>query len=405
MPIYEYLAYDSKGTLANGVVDAESEKLARIKLRKTGLLVSKISRSSSKSRFTSDPLQAFKNNIGAKHITAFTRQLATLQRGKLPIIESLDILLEQTSNLKLKEIISAVREKTLEGSSLADALAEHPKYFDPLYINLIKAGEVSGSLSDTLDRLATHHEYKLEQKTKVLTAMVYPSFILGAGSIVLLFLLTYVTPKVEMMFEDMKAGLPVPTIILLKVSDLLNQWWPLLIIMLAGSIFFLIRYRSSEKGRKVTDGLILKTPLFGRLVHSAALGQLARTMSTLLIGGVPLLETLKVASKIMKNVLLREVIEDAIISITEGNNIADPLKKSELFPPMVTQMIAAGERTGQLPDMLEKIADAYDFEVDASVKGLIAALEPITIILIAIAIGFIVIAILLPIFELSQVLK
>lgn len=405
MPVFEYTGYGTNGEKTAGVIDADSPRSARARLRQQGILVTTISEDSGGKEMLRNPGAALFNRITSKDITTFTRQLSTLQTGGLTLVESLDALIEQAGKAPFKRIVTDIRERVLEGSSLADALSNHPAYFDALYVNLVRSGEASGALDKTLGRLAGFNEARLRQRAKVSAAMVYPIIMTFVGSGVLLYLLAYVTPKVQSMFEDMRQALPWPTVILLFVSNFLATWWWAILLAVIGGGFALRRYFHTDRGKRMRDRMVLHTPLFGNLARTAAIARFARALATLLGGGVSLIEALKITGKIAGNSLIEDAIDQAVINITEGHTIADPLKKSGLFPPVVTQMINAGERSGSLTDMLEKIADAYDFEVETAVSALVSLVEPALIIVMGTVVGFIVMAILLPIFELSQVVK
>ncbi len=402
MPVFEFAGYDSKGALKSGVIDADSPKGARIKLRQQGVMVTNISSDSAKREILLNPLKSLFQRVSDKEIATFTRQLATLQAGGLTLVESLDALIEQSEGRRLGKVVTDIREKVLQGASLADSMREHHRLFDPLYVNLVRAGEATGALDETLSRLAVFHENRLKLKSKVTAAMVYPAVMTVVGAGALLYLLTSVTPKVKVMFEDMGQALPMPTVILLAVSDFLINWWALLIVSLAGLILFIDKYRRTQSGKEKIDRLSLKIPLFGNLIRYAAVSRFARALSVLLTGGVALIESLKVTAEVVDNATLSNAIGKAIINITEGETIAGPLKNSGLFPPLVTQMIMAGEKSGSLPTMLEKVADAYEFEVETAVTALTSLVEPILILVMGSVVGFIVLAILLPIFEISQ---
>lgn len=403
MPVYEYHGYDTAGKKATGVVDAETPQSARGKLRIEGVLITRLSENSERSEFIRNPAATLFNRISAKDIATFTRQLATLTEGGLTLIESLDALIEQTVNPRFKKVITDIRATVLQGGAMATALAAHPAHFDPLYVNLVRAGEAAGSLGETLHRLANFHENRIRQIAKVTTAMLYPMLMTLVGSAALLFLFTYVMPQVLVMFEDMRAALPLATLILIFISDFLSAWWEAIIIALVLVLYGFDRYRKTRKGKEVIDRVTLSIPVIGELVRVAAISRFARSMGTLLTGGVALIESLKVTSAIVDHAQLSAAIDQAIINITEGEAITTPLKKSGLFPPMVTQMIAAGERSGSLPAMLEKIADGYEFEVENALAALTALVEPLLILCMGGVVGFIVMAILLPILELSQI--
>lgn len=405
MPVFEYHGYGADGRKVSGVVDADSPRSARARLKQQGFLVTNVAQDTGRRELFKNPLVFLANRITAKEVATFTRQLSTLQTGGLTLIESLDALIEQFTNVRFKKVVTDIREKVLQGTPLNNALAAHPDQFDPLYVNLVKAGEASGSLDKTLARLARFKEERLRQNAKITAAMVYPMVMTVIGSGVLLYLLAYVTPKVESMFTDMRHALPLPTVILLFVSNILADWWWALILGVGAVFHFARKYFLTETGKEKFDAHILRAPVVGELVRSAAIARFSRALSTLLGGGVPLIESLKVTGAIAGNALIQKAIEQAVVNITEGQTISGPLKKSGLFPPLVTQMIDAGERTGSLPDMLEKIGDAYEFEVETALSAMVSLVEPALIVAMGGVVGFIVMAILLPIFELSQMTR
>lgn len=402
MAVFEYQGYDTKGKRASGIIDADSPKTARFKMRQRGVLITQISSETSGKEIIRNPFGTLFNRITTKDIASFTRQLATLQSGGLTLTESLDALRNQTSNVRFQKVVTDIRESIIQGASLADSLANYPALFDGLYVNLVRAGEASGALGKTLDSLAVFFEGRLRQRTKLAGAMIYPAVMTVVGGSALIFLLTYVMPRVLVMFEDMSQALPLPTLILLSLSSFFTNWWPAILIGVLVVGVWLGWYLKTEAGVRAYDKAALWAPVFGNLVRTSAISRFARALSVLLAGGVTLVEALKVTSKVMGNKWLEDAINQAIVSITEGQTIAEPLRRSGLFPPVVTQMIDAGERSGALTQMLEKISDAYDFEVEVAVGTLTALVEPLLILVMGSVVMFIVMAILLPIFELSQ---
>lgn len=402
MAVYEYQGYDTSGKKASGAIDAESPKAARSKLRGQGILATQISSGTGGREMLKSPLGAVMNRIGAKDVTAFTRNLTTLLAGGLPLVESLDSLRDQTTNVRFKRVVTDIRESVAQGSSLADALSKHPGQFDSLYVNLVRAGEASGALDRTLSKLAVFQEERLRQRRRITGAMVYPAIMTIVGCSVLFFLLTHVMPKIQPIFEDMSQALPLPTVILLFVSEFLGNWWPALLIAMALAVFAGSKYIKTEAGRQRLDRALLRMPVLGGFIRSAAIARFASALSVLLSGGVTLIEAMRVTGDIAGNSLIKSAIDQAIVNITEGQAIAEPFRRSGVFPPLVTRMIDAGERSGSLTEMLERIADAYDFEVETGLSTLVSLVEPVMILLMGGAVGFIVMAILLPIFELSQ---
>ncbi|HEB72367.1 MAG TPA: type II secretion system protein GspF [Nitrospirae bacterium] len=405
MPVFEYKGYSQTGKKVAGVVDADNVKSARVKLRRQGIMSTNVDYDTTAREIQRAPLSSLFNRITVKDISDFTRQLATLQGAGLRLVESLDALIDQAVNERFRKVITNVREQVSSGSSLAGAMESHPSCFDPMYVNLVRAGEASGSLGQTLNKLALFGENRLRRKTKVTAAMVYPVIMTIVGSGVLMFLLGYVVPKTRSMFEDMEQALPLPTVILLWISDFMANWWWAILVGLAVIGWLVYRYISTDNGRKRLDRLSLKIPIFGPIVQNAAIARFAGSLGVLLAGGVELIEALRITEKAVGNTAIAEAIDNAITNITEGEAIADPLRKSGLFPPVVTQMISAGERSGSLDQMLEKITESYDFEVESSLSALTSLVEPLLILVMGAVTGFIVMAILLPIFELSQIVQ
>lgn len=402
MSVFEYKGYSPEGKKVGGIVDADNARAARGKLTGQGVLVTSVSEDSGAREIARDPISTLFNRIHAKDIATFTRQLATLQGGGLDIVESLNAIQDQFENVRFKKVITDIRENIVAGSSLADSLSKHGSHFDPLYINLVTTAEASGTLDETLNRLAMFQEKKIRQDAKLMAAMIYPILMTFIGSFVLLYLLVYVTPRVQVMFEDMNQALPIPTIILMSVSSFLQKWWIVLLVLTGLTGFTASRYIKTEKGKALRDKMLLSLPIFGNLIRTAAIARFSRALAVLLAGGVTLVESLNITGKIVGSVPIEKAVQQAIVNITEGQTMAEPLRNSGMFPPVVTQMIDAGERSGNLADMLKKIADAYDFEVETATGALVSLVEPVLILTMGLVVGFIVMAVLLPIFELSQ---
>jgi general secretion pathway protein F len=402
MPIFDYHGFDAKGAKKSGTITADSPSGAGSALKKKGIMITGIKESSARGDIFKNPLKALASRVTPKDIALFNRQLSTLLSGGLSLVESLAAIREQAGTPAFARLVGTLREDIVQGRSLASSLEKHAGSFDALTIGLVKAGEASGTLDATLSRLADFHETKERQKSKVISALIYPVIMGLVGSLVLVYLLTSIVPKVELMFEDMNQALPLATIILLAISRFLTEWWPVLLAALCAFGLWFDRYRQSGRGKKVIDRYMLKIPIVGNLVKASSIARFTRALGVLLTGGVPLIEALKVTSEVTNHATISEAIDKAIVSITEGESIASPLKSSGLFPPLVTQMISAGERSGSLPVMLEKIADAYEFEVDTAAERMTSLVEPLMILFMGSVVGFIVMAILLPIFELSQ---
>ncbi len=405
MPLYAYRGLDAGGRAVGGVVDAESPRGARIKLRKTGVFPTDLNEERRAAGPTVAVLARRAERIPAAELAAITRQFSTLVAAGLPLVEALGALAEQAERPALSRVLSQVRQEVTEGASLAEALGRHPRLFASLYVNMVRAGEASGALHVVLARLADYTENQARLLGKVRSALTYPAIMLLLSATILFFLLSYVVPKVTRIFQETHQQLPLPTRFLLGLSDFVAQWWWLLLLLIAGSAVGISRWAKTPAGRDRVDRLTLKVPYFGRLAQKLAVARFARTLATLLASGIGLLPALDIVKSIVDNTVLTRAIERARDAIREGQSIAPPLRESGLFPPLVVHMVAVGERSGQLEEMLGKAADAYDDEVENAVVALTTILEPIIIVFMGGVVLFIVLAILLPIFELNRIVK
>lgn len=414
MPVYAYKGLNDKGRNVGGIIDADSPKTARFKLRRSGIYPTDLNETRERpgsaaaptatSRFSLD-LSGLFDRITPQDLALMTRQLATLVGAGLPLVECLGALVEQVDGPRQKKILSQVRERVVEGGTLADSMKAHPAIFNDLFVNMVRAGEASGALDLVLIRLAEYTERASALRAKVRSALTYPVFMGVASMAILFFLLAYVVPKVTRIFEETHAQLPTMTVILLAISGFLSSYWWLIIgVLLVAVIAVRVSIRSPS-GRLRFDRLTLRVPYFGKVLKKVALARFARTLSTLLLGGIPLLHALDIVKHVVSNMVLANAIEDGRNSIREGHSVADPLKKSGLFPPLLVHMIAVGEKSGELESMLARAADAYDSEVEASVSALSSIIEPVLVIFMGGVVLFIVMAILLPIFELNQLVK
>jgi general secretion pathway protein F len=415
MPVYAYKGFNEKGRNVGGIVDADSPKTARQKLRKSGIYPTDLTESREQlvpgraaggaSWWTSLDLSGLFERITPQDLALTTRQLATLVGAGLPLVDCLGALRDQVDSSRQKKILSQVRERVVEGGNMADAMKAHPAVFNDLYVNMVRAGEASGALDLVLIRLAEYTERAAALRSKVRSAMTYPLFMGIASMAILFFLLSYVVPKVTRIFEETHAQLPTVTLVLLAISGFLsNYWWLLLGLIILAVVGVRLSTRTAA-GRLRFDRVILRIPYFGKVMKKVALARFARTLSTLLLGGIQLVQSLDIVKHVVSNMVLSNAIEDARNSIREGHSIADPLKKSGLFPPLLVHMIAVGEKSGELEQMLARAADAYDGEVEASVSALSSIMEPVLVIFMGGVVLFIVMAILLPIFELNQLVK
>jgi general secretion pathway protein F len=406
VPVYEYRALNTAGRTIKGIVDADSSRAARLKLRRSGIYPIELHEEAAAQTERRDfDVLRFLRRIKLQEVAIMVRQLSTLLSAGLPLVESLTAVIEQVPNPALKKIATQVRERVNEGVSLADAMAQHPRIFSPLFVNMTRAGERSGALEIVLERLADFTENQVAFRHKVSAAMVYPILMTFVGIGVLGFLLGYVIPTVTQIFNDLKQTLPLPTLILMTVSDGLRRFWWIGVVVVALALLGVDRYRRTEGGRLVLDHIKLKAPIFGPLALKIAIARFSRTLAILLKSGVPVLTSMDIVKNVVNNRVLMQVIEEARDNIREGQDIAPPLRRSQLFPPLATHMIAVGEKSGKLEDMLLRVADAFETDVETTVQGLTALIEPLMILLMGSVIGFIALSILLPIFQINQIVK
>jgi general secretion pathway protein F len=412
MPMYAFKGVGPGGKALNGVRDADSPKALRQVMRRDGVVVTECNLSkqgASKGGAAGkkglskevDLGGIFGGGVGKGDIANFTRQLATLLRSGIPLAESLGAQFEQIENVRLKVPVGEVRTAVNEGSSLADALAKHPKLFDELYVSMVRAGELAGNLDTVLSRLADFLENSQKIKGKVQQAMVYPILMIVVGTVLMAILMIAVIPQITSMFKQSGKTLPLKTRFLIGVSDLMRDYILLIVPAIIGSIFGFAAWAKSPGGRPIWHRFVLQVPIVGKLARKINVARFARTLGTMLQAGVPMLRALDTAKMIVGNVILRKAIEDAKTAVTEGESLAATLKKSGQFPPTVIHMIATGEKSGQLESMLMRIADDNEAEVDRELGRLTSLLEPLMLIVMAAGVGFVVFSILEPIMDLS----
>lgn len=405
MPIvFQWSGKTAKGTIQKGDLTANTREEVIAYLRKQNIIPTIITqKQKAKSALR---LPGFGGGVKDKDIVVFTRQFATMIDAGLPLVQALEILGKQTENKKLAQVIGDVKADVEGGSTYADALKKHPKVFSDLYANMVAAGESGGILDTILNRLAGYIEKSMKLKRQVKSAMIYPSAIVIVAVIVIWIILAKVIPTFAKMFSTLGGVLPLPTRIVITLSNFLAGTGGLVVIaFIIASIIGIIMARRTYKGRKIMDAILLRLPIFGILLRKVAVSKFTRTLGTLIGSGVPILEGLDITAKTAGNIVVQEEVLKVRKDVAEGKTIAEPLSKSKVFPPMVTQMIAVGESTGAIDTMLSKIADFYDDEVDAAVANLTAMLEPIIIVFLGGIIGFIVIAMYMPIFKLIQLIK
>ncbi len=410
MPVYEYKALDIKGKNLRGIVNAESLSAARRKLRENNLFPFNLRETSAeeKSKTTAGRSVGdflFKR-VGLREISIMTSQLSTLLGAGLPLVSSLEALVSQTHNPQLKKTLAQIKEEINEGGSLARSLSRYPGIFSQFYINMVRAGEASGALDIVLERLADFNESQQALRGKIKAAFAYPLLMFLIGSIVLFFLTTFVVPRITDIFSEMNQTLPGITVFLISVSSFMKSFWLLLVLLIIG-VFAALKYAFAKtiKGQYILDRIKLKIPLFGPLIHKIAVARFSRTLGTLLQNGVPMLTALSIAGNVVNNRLIADAVAEASKDVEEGQSISATLSKSTFFPPLVTQMISAGEQSGTLEKMLYKIADNLENEVDSDITILTSMLEPVMILIMGLLVAFIVISILLPIFEMNQLIR
>lgn len=406
MPVFEYKGLTTDGKDAKGFIDAENLQSAKIKLRRSGVFPVEISEEMEKrAEAESSAVRSLLRRVKKQEITIFTRQLATLLAAGLPLMEGLSAAIDHIDDPLLKRTITRVREDVREGRSLADAMRAHPKAFSGLYTNMIQAGETSGALDVVLARLADFQESQVRLRNKIWATMTYPVMMLFIGIGVLAFLFSFVIPQVTKVFEDIGQALPLPTLILISISNFFRFYWWAVAAGIVVIVFAISKYVKTPQGKVMYDRFILKVPMFGKLVKLIAISRFSRTLSTLLASGVPLIAAMDIVKAVVNNSVLSKVLEDAKERVREGESLSEPLKRSGIFPSMVIQMITVGERSGELEGMLTKVSEAFDNEVDTTVAGLTALLEPVMILFMGVIVLFVVLSILLPIFEMSQVVR
>ena len=398
MPTYVWAGKTKKGRVLKGELDAADERIARIQLKKRNIAVTKLK---PKPKDIFENISFMQPKITNKDIVIFTRQFSTMIDAGLPLVQGLNILAEQMENKTFKGILKQVTKDVEGGSTLADALGKHPKIFDTLFVNLVAAGEVGGILDTILQRLAAYIEKSEKLKSQIKGALTYPIVVVGIAVIVIGVIMVFVIPVFQDMFASFGKALPVPTQIVVVMSNFIKGNIHYMIVGFIVFVFLFRRYARTKSGKRNIDSISLKLPVFGELIKKVAVARFTRTLGTMISSGVPILDALEITGKTAGNVIVEEVIFDARSSIAEGQTIAEPLSETDIFPGMVTQMISVGEATGALDAMLEKIADFYDDEVDATVAAMTSMLEPLLMLFLGGSIGGIVIAMYLPIFGMA----
>jgi general secretion pathway protein F len=408
MPVFEYTALDGKGKTTSGIIDAEGAQAARQKLRTSGIFPVTIKEtldSTPKKTTRGFTLTARLGRIRPVEVAMMTRQLATLIGAGFPLVSALDALVPQTKSHGFKKILAQIKDLIVEGNSFANSLAKYPGQFSPLYVNMVRAGETSGTLEIVLDRLADITEKQQALMNRIQTALAYPIFMLVIGTIVLFVLLIYIVPSITSIFADLDQVLPTPTRILIFISDFSKSYWWSIFILLGAVLVFFNRAKKTDKGRYWIDKTILLLPGIGILAKKLAVARFTRTLGSLLENGVSMLIALDIVRNIAGNILISDSVETAAIEVGKGQGLGEALSGSGIFPQLSIQMIQVGEQSGQLETMLTKIADVYENEVESSILRLTSYLEPVMILVMGAIVGFIVLSICLPIFEMNQLIR
>ena len=400
MAVFAFSGKTRTGQTISGEMEAPNREAVVAQLRRQQVLATSIK---SKAKDIEIKIPGFGGKVGEKDLAIVTRQLATMIDAGLPLVQCLNILAQQQENKTFKKVLNEIRASVEAGSTFSAALKMHPKVFTTLYTNMVEAGEAGGILDTILNRLAAYIEKSTTLKKRIKSAMFYPMTIVSVALVVVIFLLIYVIPTFQGLFANFGATLPLPTVIVLELSNFVRAYLLYMIGGLVGLIMGIRAYYRTAGGRKRIDGLVLHLPIVGPLIRKVAVAKFTRTLGTLVSSGVAILEGLDITARTAGNMVVEEAVQKARSAIAQGKTIAEPLQESKVFPPMVVQMIAIGEQTGALDRMLNKVADFYEEEVDIAVGTLTSLLEPLMVIFLGVVVGGVVIAMYLPIFKLITV--
>ncbi|MBK26901.1 MAG: type II secretion system protein GspF [Halobacteriovorax sp.] len=399
MAMYSYKGLDKTGKEIKSNISAESLSQAKSKLRSSGIMLIDIK--AQKSEKQKKGQLTFGSGINTEALSLMTRQLATLVKAKIQIVEAFNALIDQSENPKLKVILAEIRQKVNEGTSLAQALADYPKVFSNVYVNMVEAGEASGNLEVVLLRLADFTEAQVKLKRKIKGAMMYPVLMASMGMLMMSAIFIFVIPKITKIFISMKKELPLPTKVCIWISDFLQNWWWAIPIGIFLAYWLFNKWKASPKGESTWHGIVLKLPIAGKLVQMINVSRFSSTLATLLDSGVPILSAMRIVKNLIGNVHMQKAVEQARSNIQEGASMTPPLVESGHFPTMVTHMIKLGESSGEIEPMLRIVAENYEDQVEANLSGLTSTLEPIMIVGMGIAVAFIVFSVVIPMMELN----
>lgn len=397
MPRFTYTAKDGGGGTQKGIVEATTLTQATNLLHEKGFFIINISPATS-----AFSLNFSRSGISFNDLVHFTRQLSTMITAGLTLVEALGILRQQLSKVTLIKLVTQIEDDVKGGKSLVEALEKNPKVFPPIYIALVRAGEATGKLDVILSRLADSLEKSRNFKNKVRSVLIYPTIVIAGMGIVSFIVMTVVVPRMTALYKEFGVDLPLPTQILIAVSSFLLNFWFVIIFAVVGGTIFLARWRKTKIGKHILDSLSLRIPIFGPLIRQATLVEVTRTLALLVDGGVPILTSLGIAQDATNNILYREAFIDAAKKVEKGFALSDPLSNNALFPPILSQMVSVGEQTGKLGDSLYKLSNYFETEAESAIRTLTTALEPLIMIVLGLGVGFLVMAVLLPIYSLTS---
>ena len=405
MPLYEYNALDARGKKRTGLIDAGTLQTARERLKGQGFFVVSLGKAAAKEDVSAGRSLTLFSKVSRSDLAVLTRQLSTLLKAGLPLVQALEALIEQMEKPAVRKVLNGVQDRVNEGAPFHEALAEFPSVFPPLYVQMVRAGEAGGFLESIMLRLSETLENEARLRGKVVAAMVYPVFMTVLGFVFLLLLFAFVVPEVAGIFEDFGRQLPLPTRILISLSDFANAYWVPLLVAFALFIFLFRRSSKSDRFGPSIDRLKLRMPVFGKLTLKVATVRMCHILGSLLRSGVPLMRSLEVVGEVLGNRVLSSALDQASISVSRGGSLAESLRANGVFPALLPRVVAVGEESGDLADMLTSVAESYEEETTTSIQALTAVLGPVLILVMAAVVLFVVLAILLPIFEMNQLIR
>lgn len=402
MPLFEYKGMDPAGKASKGTIDADSAKAARMRLKQKGIYTTDLKERTTKGGEAKSVLEVATGGVKLRSITLMTRQLATMVKARIPLDDALSAVVDQTDDQKLKSIMAQLKESVNEGKSLADSCRKFPRVFSPIFVSMIQVGEASGSLDLVLMRLAAFSDAQMEMRSKIVGAMAYPIIVMTIGTGITIFLFAFAVPKITEVFQGSNMAMPALTVFMIGISHFIANYWILILTILGSGFFFFKWYTSTKAGRQWWDTVSLRIPIYGKFVRMVAVSRFARTLSTLLGSGVQLLEAIDIVKEVVDNYVIRRALIQSRESISEGHSIAGPLKASGQFPAMLTHMIAVGEKTGELEQMLNVVSDSIDGQVDTTLKSMTSVLGPLMIAVMGLIIGLVALSVFMPLIELNN---